>query len=395
MPKRPLLLYASFDEVPGPKGAATHIEAFARSIGRRFGTLILVTPGPRDLPIREFAPGVRQIVLGCPDDNPIGRCMTFRARLMGLLRDQPFDLIHFRSIFEGYPPARRKERLGARLLYEVNGFPSIEMKYLHRNLIDDDALQAKLVNQEQVCLESADRVVTVSEVSRQQIVERGIESGKTRVIPNGVDVETFAYRDPPTPAGAPTRLLYVGTLTAYQGIETLLDAVHLVRAERPVELRLVGPTPKARMVELSPLVSRYGLSGAVSFLGPRDHAAVVALLHESHATVVPLLPVDRNTRQGCCPLKLLEAMAAGCPVIASDLPVVRELGDPDRHYLPARPGDARSLGGAVLRLAAEPGLGPSLARRARDHVVRHFTWEATTARLLDVYEELLGAPGPK
>ena len=123
------LLYVSFDQVPAAKGASTHIEANARALGARFGSLVLVTPGPRDLPARPFAPGVRQVVLGCPDADLLGRVLTFRAKLEALLRDQPFEIIHFRSVFEGYPLARHKDALGARLVYEVNGLPSIELKY--------------------------------------------------------------------------------------------------------------------------------------------------------------------------------------------------------------------------------------------------------------------------
>src|SRR5262249_2601234 len=60
------LLYVSFDQVPAPKGASTHIEAFAAALGRRYGSLVLVTPGVVDVGPHLLFPGVRQIVLGCP-----------------------------------------------------------------------------------------------------------------------------------------------------------------------------------------------------------------------------------------------------------------------------------------------------------------------------------------
>src|SRR5438128_1422837 len=87
-----------------------------RSPPRCFLWVLLATPRPRDLPARPLAPGVRQVVLGCPDADLLGRVLTFRAKLEALLRDQPFEIIHFRSVFEGYPLARHKDALGARLV---------------------------------------------------------------------------------------------------------------------------------------------------------------------------------------------------------------------------------------------------------------------------------------
>ena len=86
---------------------------------------------------------------------------------------------------------------------------------------------------------------------------------------------------------------------------------------------------------------------------------------------------------------MLEAMAAGCPVVASDLPVVRELAEPERHFQPARPGDAKSLAEAILSLADEEARRREMAQRARQHVCDHYTWRQSTGKLISVYEELL------
>ncbi len=389
MPGPPRLLYTSFDEVPSRKGASTHIEAFSQALGRRFGNLILVTPGPRDLPVRQFAPGVRQIVFGCPGDNPIGRARIFRNKLGALLRDQLFDLIHFRSVFEGYPIASCRDYHGAQLLYEANGFPSIEMKYHHRHLVGDVVLQDKLQRQEQVCLEAAARIVTVSEVTRQYIVGRGIPSASIEVIPNGFDFHEFPYQQPPPLENRPFRIAYVGTLTAWQGMETLFRSVQLLGRDEPVELHIASPLPKRRVAILRRLAKELKIEQTVHFLGPLDRSLIAHVLHSAHATVVPLAPVDRNTRQGCCPLKMLEAMAAGCPVVASDLPVIRELAEPEVHFVPARPGHAKSLKDALLRLVRTPELGKRVSQQARAHVEQRFPWSEMTNRLIRVYESLL------
>ncbi len=387
----PRLLYTSFDSVPGCKGANTHIEAFARAIGRRYAAVVLVTPGQEDSEVRPFAEGVRHLVLGCPDDNPIGRSRTFGAKLRGLLQRQPFELIHFRSSLEGYPLVTSPLCGNARLLYEANGFPSVEMKYHYRGLSEHPAMCDKLRRQETACLNAADHIMTVSQVNRQHILDRGILSEKVSVIPNGVDPRVFYYREPPSAEQGRLEVLYLGTLTYWQGIETLLDAVRLVGQHRVVRLRLAGPASKQRRSELEQVIGRNRMHHQVEFLTVRSRATVARLLHESHMTVVPLLAVDRNTQQGCCPLKLLEAMFTGCPVIATDLPVVRELAAPLEHYLPVRPGDARNLKNVILQLAADPALARRLAQRAHAHVAEKYTWERACGKLLALYESLLSS----
>ena len=383
------LLYVSFDQVPSAKGASTHIEANARAIGGRFGSLVLVTPGASDQPVRDFAPGVRQIVLGCPDRDVLGRAMTFRAKLRDLLARQAFDVIHFRGIFEGYPLARSRRTHGASLLYEVNGLPSIELKYANPRIRGDALLLSRLRSQEDACLVAADRIVTVSEVNRRCLLARGVEAGRIEVIPNGVDLDVFTYQEPPTARDEPLRVLYCGTMSFWQGVDQLLEALPLVRLRLAIHLDLVGPAPRARRDDLERRLRRRGLAEVVTFHGAQPRGRVVELLHDAHVCVVPLSAVDRNTEQGCCPLKLIEAAAAGCPVIASDLPVVRELFRPREHYHPVAPDDPAGLALALWDVGEE---SRERARRARAHVERHYTWRRSTDALLAVYEGLLATP---
>lgn len=385
------ILYTSFDEVPGPKGACRHIEAFVRAAGERLGSVLLLTPGLVDRGPQLLAAGVQHEVLGCPDLNPIGRARTFRAKLRERIRDESFDIIHFRSIFEGIPLIEPAVRKSAQVVYEVNGFPSIEMKYHYRALIDNSFLKDKFVDQELACLSAADQIITVSQVNRQSIAARWNASRPIQVIPNGVDTDVFAFRSPRGPVESTEPLLacYVGTLTAWQGIETAMEALSLVLRERPMELTILGAGSRQRLQVLQQLVLKLGIGDHVRFRAPTESAAVVDLLHSSHITLVPLLAVDRNTQQGCCPLKMLEAMSAGCPIIASDLPVIQELATPYEHYLPSRPGDAHNLKNVILESTLDFASTTHRAQAARHHVVNNLTWQHATQMLLRVYDDLL------
>jgi len=383
------ILYASFDEVPAPKGASTHILAVVRALGAHFGDVLLVTPGRADRPAMPLAPGVRQEIVECPDDNPIGRARTFQTQLSRIARRDSFDVLHFRSPWEGLALIDPVVRRQARVVYEVNGFPSIELKYHYRSLIHDDYLTEKLRQQELACLEAADRIVTVSDVNRSEIEARGIAPQRISVLRNGVDPELFTYQEArPLSVDEPLRVAYVGTLAVWQGVETLIEAVALASRDRAVELEILGVGSRRRTAELQRLCERLGVSSLTRFLPGGDQTTVLRLLHGAHVAAVPLLAVDRNVRQGCCPLKLLEAMAAGTPVVASDLAVVRELAQPEVHFVPARAGDARNLKNGLLRLAAEPELRQALSLAARTHVATRLTWLDSLDQLIGLYEEL-------
>src|SRR5687767_10863392 len=152
----PRIAYISFDIVPAPKGAAIHIQALVQALAAAFGEVQLVTISPKAGVIRypQPWPGVHHIALPATGPTLIDRVMTFRKHLMEWWQGQFFDVVHCRSIYEGFPIAVRKARLTQHLVFEVNGLPSIELKYRYPRIAGDRDLQQKLRQQEAFCLES-------------------------------------------------------------------------------------------------------------------------------------------------------------------------------------------------------------------------------------------------
>lgn len=413
------IAYLSFDRFPSPKGAATHIDAFVRALGARYGGVDLITvppvPESPEGPLPTWsAPGVRHVPQPADGAHLIERVLHFRTHMQQWLgarlarRRRPLDVIHVRSVYEGYPLARRKAECCRYLIYEVNGLPSIELKYHYPRVAEDRELLDKLRHQEQVCLEQADRVLTVSQVNARHLVSRGVPEDRIRVIPNGVDLECFRDRpesvgDGPPRADAPhnrglpvpaepqtpLRLLYCGGLAAWQGVQFALEALALYRRDFPAQLKIVGPARPRQRKPLENLAFELGVWEHVEFHHPVPRDELAQLHHQADAILAPLTRNDRNTTQGCCPLKVLEAMACGVPLVASDLEVVRELCTSDREALLVRPGSGKAIKDALLRLREDPRLGPRIARAARRRVEAEFTWTCAQQRLLAAYEELL------
>ena len=181
----PTVVYVVFDRFPAPKGAAIHIAAFARALGAAFGPVeldhhrrrspfrrrqaLLRRPTLPEFAISAALPGVTHTPLPAPGRTVIDRAMAFRAHFGAWRRGRKFPIVHFRSIFEGYPLARHKSQVCDKLVFEVNGLPSIELKYHYPAVAEDRDLIAKLIAQEQCCIEAADLIVTVSDVTANHL----------------------------------------------------------------------------------------------------------------------------------------------------------------------------------------------------------------------------------
>jgi glycosyltransferase involved in cell wall biosynthesis len=101
-----------------------------------------------------------------------------------------------------------------------------------------------------------------------------------------------------------------------------------------------------------------------------------------------LISNDRNLVQGCCPLKLLEAMASGTPVIASDLPVVRCIATGGREAMLVRPGSAKAIKEGLVYLRDNPCFARQLSLNARSRVENHFTWTLAGQKLRQAYRTI-------
>jgi len=399
---QPCIAYISFDTVPAPKGAAIHIVAFARTLASTFGEIQLLTVSPNSevTDAQDFSPGVVQTTLPAVGDTLIHRVLYFRAMLESWWKGRQFDVIHLRSIYEGFPIAVNKEKLCKRLIFEVNGLPSIELKYRYPAVADDRELLHKLRVQEKICLDAADLIVTPSMVTRDYLQTRGVPSEKIRVIPNGVDLSIFTYSarqegiddsipNPKSQIPNCFRLLYFGTLSAWQGVNLAIEALALANHDFPTELIVIGQGRSQQLVALRKLAQKLNVQEQLTILETMSQVQLVQHIHQADAIVAPLTPNDRNLVQGCCPLKVLEGMATGTPVIASDMPVVRELGTDGEHFLLVKPGSAKAIKDAILRLIQEPELSPHLAIAARKRIETYYTWQQAGAALVDAYKSLM------
>jgi len=382
------VLYASLDMVPSPKGASTHITRFVEALAAGHPETTLLTLGARaSLPESRYY-GARHVRICPPSGDYLQQVQHFREAVAEHLRVERYEVAHFRCIWSGLPIVYAAERCGLKTVYEVNALPSTELPYHYPRLSVRPSLLRRFAEQEQECLRRADAIVTPSAVTQRHILKHSGGNEAATVIPNGVDTHLFTPR-PLSPAeGRPLRLLYVGTLAPWQGLETVLQALKMAVRQVPLELLVLGPERKAWAKPLARLVRKLHIEQHVAFLPACHHAQVPEVIHRADICVAPLTATPRNVRQGCNPVKIFEYMACSQPIIAANLPVVREILTHEETALLYRPDDARRLRNAIVRLASDPQLRRDLARRALGTVTTQFTWRHAQERLLEVYTGL-------
>jgi glycosyltransferase involved in cell wall biosynthesis len=171
----------------------------------------------------------------------------------------------------------------------------------------------------------------------------------------------------------------VANLRGEKGHDVLLDAAALVGRTLPgVRFQLVGDGPM--QATLAARAEALGIRHVVDFLGHRED--VPHLLQQSDLFVLP-------SRTEAFPNGLLEAMAAGLPVIASDVGGIPELVEHDRNGVLVPVGDAAALADAILRLARDPERAATLGAMARQTIEGRYSFQRMVAAFESLYLDAL------
>ena len=383
------VLYTAFDIVPSPKGASTHILHNIRGLVNGKYDVHLLTPNDGLLPAEDEVEGAR--VTRVPQDLSLSfleRAAHFgRSVFSHLALHHDYDVVHYRNIWDGLSIAQNKKRFGYKTLFEVNGLPSIELKYHYPGL--DQSLIAKIKEQEIATLHLSDAIICPSNVTRDYIASLGLSRKLITVIPNGVSPSDFSPSPLPKREGRTPIILYIGTLADWQGLDIIIKALPKVLEQKNVRLQIVGRGRSRQRKTLSKQIRKTGLEGSVVVRPPVPHHEVPALIAEADICVAPLGLNDRNVTQGACPIKVLEYMAASRPLVASNMPIVRELVREDVDALLFSPNDPDDLAYKVLMLLDDDVLSKQLAESASARALKKFTWHESQKKLLKVYSKLL------
>jgi len=268
-------------------------------------------------------------------------------------------------------------------VYEAHEISHIIYRDLHTHLADvpelDGAHIARIEASERFVYARADAIVSITQALADLIRETFAPAAPIRVVPDGAAVR------PQQKEARSDSIYYIGQLYPWKGVDALVHAMKVLPGRRLV---VIGGLPyESDMERVRQLAQELGVAERVRFEGFVPPGEVAGHLARAAVGVIPL-PDNLMARCFTSPLKLFEYMAAEVPIVASDLPSIREILRDRENALLVPPGDADALANAIGELLTDAGLAAKLATRARQDV-EDYTWDRRARAIMTVLEEVV------
>lgn len=311
------------------------------------------------------------------------------------------DVIHAHSTYpSGYAAARLKATRNFPLVVTPHGEDIHVIPELGFGLRLNPLLRSKIYH----ALQSAEVLTAISSSVEASLWDAGAPQDKIRRIPNGVDIERFQrsveqdVRRWLNLEKDSRLILTVGNYRPIKGHEVLIRSMPLILATEPrARLIIVGRNPEA----LRPLIRKLGLDDKVKLTGPISFPAIVpeagpsqsvpdktdllAAIYRSSEVYVSA-GVDEGA-EGFS-LAILEAMAAGLPVVATNISGNRDMIRNDKSGYLVSPADPHELAGAIVRLLGEFQTRIHMGAKAKE-LARAHGWKQIAKKYLAVYQEAI------
>ena len=353
--------------------------------------LDLLTPHSGNAPaVEKLSEAVTVYRVETPSVNPLdlfnsvidnNRYLVTKAR--ELHNSNPYSLIHVHEWLTASAGIELKQAWKVPLIATIH---ATERGRHHSHVPNETSREINQLEW-QVCFEAWRLIVCSSYMAGELARFFDVPLDKVTLIPNGVDVTPFESCSAERMRELKTRyaphgeklLFYIGRITPEKGVQVLLQALPSIREKYPnVRLLVAGRNSE----QMQPLVDELGIGEAVELLGFIDSETRECLYRSVDAAVFPSLYEPFG-------IVALEAMAAGCNVIASDAGGLAEVVDHRRTGLTVRANDAQSIVWAVDQLFSDPVQAQAMRARGLQEVMRSYNWITIAASTVDTYRAVV------
>jgi len=369
--------YIAFDPYPSFKGSATHITEVYQTMCKQFSNCLLLTLEGTETPEKHHWQ---------PDSltgNYLQRGLAFSKQVKNLIsQESALRVVQYRDIWGGMAVSERPALKG---IFEANGFPSIELK--ERYQILPKSTISKLIQLENICLNTAHEILCPSRVIADHIVGRGIDSRKIHIIANGSHLpDKF---DECTAELPEKYLVYFGALQPWQGLNTAFKAMTYLKDKKDIHLVICSSHKEKLSRPLKKQIAKLGIEGQVIWRYQLTKPQLHSIINKAQISLAPLAECERNLIQGCSPLKIYESMACQTAIIASDIPVTREILTHEENAILIRADRPAELARNIRMLLENPDKRKKIVASAFEKVSSAHSWDSSNEKLADLYQQLL------
>lgn len=349
-----------------------------------------------DLPPIEHLTIARVNVWGA---SPLRRVQYLAAALQRARASRDVDVILTRDLGVASLLLRLPRRRRPPMVYESHGYAPIVSGLLPALLSTAPAAAPRaisrkarrLARRERRVWRDAEGYVTITTALARDLQDQLGSVRDVHVVCDGTRLDptrAFDWLGPSTStattstatrpaAAAPPVVAYAGHLYPWKGVDVLLDALPLVPDARA---RIIGGhAAEPDLARLQARARELGIADRVEFTGFLPPGVIAAQLRAADALVLPNRATTISARY-TSPLKLFEYLAAGRPIVASDLPAIREILRDNENARLVPPDDPRALADALRAVTLDPALAVRLARGAFD-AAAEYSWDRRAERL--------------
>lgn len=328
--------------------------------------------------------------------NQMANIAPMVKRILEVIEIEKPDVIHAHSpALNGLAALKAGRKSGLPVVYEIRAFWE-DAAVDHGSCKEDDLRYRLTRKMETHVVKNADAVTTICEGLRSDLISRGFDESKFTVIANAVNIEQFDVITPEVKENnaelAETLQLtgcdvlgFLGSFYAYEGLDLAIAAMPEVLIKNSkARLLLVGGGPQEQ--NLKQQVTLLGLEGKVIFTGRVPHCEV-----GRYYSLVDLLVYPRKAMRLTdlvTPLKPLEAMAQGKPVLASDVGGHKELISDNETGFLFKAGDSDELSKRLVELLADKNKLNSVLSNGREYVESVRNWKNSVSNYLPLYQKL-------
>ena len=392
------ILYLADIRFPLDRATGVHVMETCAALADRGHTVHLLVRSDTVSPSREpfafygVAPTARLRIERVPSFGPplVRRAAYLAAMSRRVLQRNRWDVVCTPELILASTALRWPALIRPPIVYESHNFRpafAADMPELVTGIPAAGRLKLRrLWRREQRVWCGADGYVTITGLLATELRDRFGPRPRTLVLPCGVRLEAERRYNARLRGEGPPVVAYAGHFYPYNGAHHLVEALTLLRDVRAV---IIGGNPRdATDIErLHLLVQERGLGERVTFTGLLPPEEVVPRLRDADVLVQPI--VDAPYTRYASSMKLLDYMAAGRPIVASDLESLREVVADGLTARLVEPGNPKALAQGIREVLADPDACDRMARAAFDEVA-NYSWARRAERIEELLAEVVG-----